>query len=30
MEIRLEEGLVGDSEIRDRLKRWWDQREKNL
>lgn len=30
MEIRLEEGLVGDTEIRERLRRWWDQRESNL
>lgn len=26
MEIRLEEGLVGDREIRDRLDRWWATR----
>jgi len=26
MEIRLEEGLVGDQEIRERLKAWWTNR----
>ena len=26
MEIRIEEGLRGDSEIRARLKSWWDSR----
>ena len=26
MEIRLDEGLIGDAEIRKRLDEWWEQR----
>lgn len=28
MEIRIEEGLLGDQEIRRRLKSWWDLQNK--
>jgi poly(A) polymerase len=28
MEIRIEEGLLGDQEIRKRLKSWWDLQKK--
>jgi hypothetical protein len=28
MEIRIEEGLLGDAEIRRRLQSWWDLQKK--